>query len=509
MTTPTFTTPPDAPSRAEPSTFSAKADAFVPYFTTLQGELVTGTAWFNSTASTVALNAATASGASSSALSVAGASAWVSAASYDQYDAVFSTVDYQTYRAKTTHTGETTDPSSDTINWAIVSPAAGAALGDYLQTERDPTADGFVLADGTAYLQSAYPALYAELGLLGDFNVQVADPATMPGNPTQDTAFSSDETYMAVAHSVSPYITIYKQVGGVFTKLADPATLPGGNGDKLAWSSDDTYLAVSHTNPPYLTIYKRSGDTFTKLADPTGLVAGRSYGLAFSPDDTHLAVSHQASPIIAVYKRTGDTFAKIADLPSLPTNVAYDLRYSPDGTYLACAVGVSPYVLIYKRAGDVYTKLADPVGIAAGAHYGLDFNADGSVLVVTHLSGAGGYFTVFTRVGDVFTKVNVGLRLPSAGLSCRYSADGNYIFMGFSATPYVHIYKVSGTSLTKLENVCGDEASVVNGGSFSPLGTYLALAASTSTLSIYEQKSYDIATEFVVPVNVPNYIKAE
>ena len=122
MTTPTFTTPPDTPSRAEPSTFSAKADAFVTYFTTLQGELVTGTAWFNSTASTVAINAGLAQAASISALAVANAEAWVSAAAYSQYDAVFSTVDYQTYRAKTTHTGETTDPSSDTTNWEMVLP---------------------------------------------------------------------------------------------------------------------------------------------------------------------------------------------------------------------------------------------------------------------------------------------------------------------------------------------------------------------------------------------------
>jgi len=42
---------------------------------------------------------------------------------------VWSSVDYGTYRAKTTHSGETTDPSSDTTNWALVAANGLAALG--------------------------------------------------------------------------------------------------------------------------------------------------------------------------------------------------------------------------------------------------------------------------------------------------------------------------------------------------------------------------------------------
>ena len=42
----------------------------------------------------------------------------------------------------------------------------------------------------------------------------------------------------------------------------------------VAFSSDDTYMAVAHQNSPFITIYKRSGDTFTKLADPATLPTG-------------------------------------------------------------------------------------------------------------------------------------------------------------------------------------------------------------------------------------------
>jgi hypothetical protein len=62
---------------------------------------------------TNAANSATA--AANSAASVA--SAWSSGSSYSVGTLVYSTVDYKTYRAITTHSGETTDPSSDITNW--------------------------------------------------------------------------------------------------------------------------------------------------------------------------------------------------------------------------------------------------------------------------------------------------------------------------------------------------------------------------------------------------------
>ena len=131
MPDPTFTTAPDAPSRAEPATFSTKADAFLSWMQTFQGEMTTAVPWVSNSVSQIALDAATSTAASNAAVNAAGASAWVSAAAYDQYDAVFSTVDYQTYRAKTTHSGETTDPSSDATNWEIISPSLSTDVQEF------------------------------------------------------------------------------------------------------------------------------------------------------------------------------------------------------------------------------------------------------------------------------------------------------------------------------------------------------------------------------------------
>ena len=45
----------------------------------------------------------------------------------------------------------------------------------------------------------------------------------------------------------------------------------------------EKFLAVAHEVSPYVTIYKRSGDTFTKLVNPAALPTGVGYGVAFYP----------------------------------------------------------------------------------------------------------------------------------------------------------------------------------------------------------------------------------
>lgn len=133
---------PTAPSRARPSTFASEADAFLAALATFVTEVnasgdyidgigtsvdtdATAAAASASAAATSETNAAnSATAAANSAANVA--SAWSSGASYSVGTLVYSTVDYKTYRAITTHSGETTDPSSDLTNWVSM---AGITTG--------------------------------------------------------------------------------------------------------------------------------------------------------------------------------------------------------------------------------------------------------------------------------------------------------------------------------------------------------------------------------------------
>lgn len=128
MTAPTITALPTPPSRQDPETFADRSDAFLGALPTFQSELNTLGDYVETTAAEVDADAATASAAAASAVAAAGATAWVSGASYNAGAVVYSLIDFQTYRAKTTHSGVATDPSAYATNWVQIS--LGSFAGD-------------------------------------------------------------------------------------------------------------------------------------------------------------------------------------------------------------------------------------------------------------------------------------------------------------------------------------------------------------------------------------------
>jgi hypothetical protein len=77
-------------------------------------------------------------------------------------------------------------------------------------------------------------------------------------------------------------------------------------------------MSVVHSTSPFVTIYKRAGDVFTKLANPADLPASSGYGCAFSPDGTYMSVAHGTSPFVTIYKGVeGLSFIDILNIPDV------------------------------------------------------------------------------------------------------------------------------------------------------------------------------------------------
>lgn len=111
---------PTAPSRADPTNFSDRADAFLTALPTFGTEANVLQADVNSKqiiASTAATNAAASALAAGS---TAGCTIWVSGTTYAIGDNRFSPINFLTYRRKLAGAG-TTDPSLDSTNWALIS----------------------------------------------------------------------------------------------------------------------------------------------------------------------------------------------------------------------------------------------------------------------------------------------------------------------------------------------------------------------------------------------------
>src|SRR3989344_3887844 len=245
----------------------------------------------------------------------------------------------------------------ENLRFAIQAIQESAASAEEILVPASGGSDTLTLAmpppsgDNQTYFGWAWSGNETDIGGSFDTPVKLANPAMVPTGTGNGASFSPDNTYLAIAHACTPYVTIYKRSGDTFTKLANPATLPTGIGKGASFSPDNTYLAISHDSTPYVTIYRRSGDTFTKLANPATLPTGIGKGASFSPDNTYLAIAHTLSPNVTIYKGSGDTFTKLANPATLPIGTGNGASFSPDNTYLAIAHTLSPNVTIYKGSG--------------------------------------------------------------------------------------------------------------------------------------------------------------
>jgi hypothetical protein len=160
MTAPTFTPPPEAPSRSDNADdFVNKSDAFLSWIVTHAAELAAAVTWMNGVSAQASTDAATAASAATASSASAGAVRWVSGTTYPQDAVVISPTTYLSYRRKTAG-GGVTDPASDTTNWVpLVSGGDVTLTGAQQLTNKTlanpifdgtPTEDIFTMTDSSS-----------------------------------------------------------------------------------------------------------------------------------------------------------------------------------------------------------------------------------------------------------------------------------------------------------------------------------------------------------------------
>ena len=263
--------------------------------------------------------------------------------------------------------------------------------------------------------------------------------------------FSSDDTYLAVSLTDSPYLKIYKRSGDTFTLLSGPNSVPTNDGECVAFSRDTTYLALGHAATGYLMIYKRSGDTFTKLTNPTTTPTGEPTDVRFSPNGDYLTVTHNTSPFVSIYKRSGDTFTKLANPSNLPTQLCNEVSWSPDSTYMAIVHDSSPYMTIFSRSGDTFTKVENPSTLPDGNGDGISFSIDGLYLAIIHTTTSRG--KIYKRSGDTFTYQSSLSDSTATPTSVKFSKSGVYLALTSFNTPYIDVFKTTINSISAFNKI--------------------------------------------------------
>lgn len=389
---------------------------------------------------------------------------------------------------------------------AGIEPAEGANWlridvslpGDVRWTGQDLSGTGWLKCDGSVYLQSAHPNLFAEIGQGPmEYVKNIPEPSSVLPQP-RGFAWSGDSSYFGVCFRSEPFFRVWSRAGATFTALADPVSLPTGEANNISLSSDGTFVAVAHNVTPFITIYERSGAALNKLTNPAVLPAGNAEDCAISPNNEFLAVAHATSPYVTIYQSSGSTWTKIANPGTLPTADANGVAWSADSQFLVVAHFTSPFITIYQRSGTTFTKLANPAALPTGAAKSAAFSADGTLLAIGHDTSP--YLTVYEIAGTTFTKIADPATLPPENaVSVAISPESNEIaWAGFDG---VMMFTWDGTTLAKAPDLDPDPASV-SGLAWAPDGAYIGITSNTSTaglrVQIYEPIC-DKNTEFTVP----------
>lgn len=491
----TITTLPDAPSRADPATFSSKSDAllgalatFVTETNTVAGECVSnaatattqaGLATTNGAAqvslataqvvlateqvalaTTQATNSANSATASANSALVAGAIAWVSGTTYAIGDTRYSPIDFQTYRRTTSGAG-TTDPSADSANWtkalvAGVTSVTNATTATTLTStptllKITPASYGVAvtLPDATTCSvggpvhivdnRGFYPVkiLDSTGTLLGFVGGGVVSNVNLDSNSTAAGVWSCSNTERIA----------------VTAEYFSNALLTSGTGMiSVIIDSDRTLLITTGNTSNYAVIYNSSTLTWgtavlvrasASTASPVAILSAANQVLVCSSD----ATTGMETVVLSISTNTITVNAAVA------TTLAGD--FSSFGHIIA--VG-SSFVVSYGRATNVTAIRAITISGTVptiGAESALtpagvtpaDLYASGSVVRTISSSASFVYAKPFTVSGSTLsagTEASVGC--TAASRRSFLNGNGNIVAHYINTTHYATIFKLTSTT---------------------------------------------------------------
>lgn len=275
--------------------------------------------------------------------------------------------------------------------------------------------------------------------------------------------------------------------------------------------SDNGYIALGINAAPWHALYFQSGDTITKLNDiSSGLPTGATNGIALSTNATYLAMAHTAGTFLKIFKRRGDEFTNTnVNISATPPSVGRDCAFTNDNQFLAVGHGYSGAPLqslsVYQRTSagnpivDTFTKLSitdqPPDDV-----YGVSWSSDGTYLACAHFTTP--FVTIYKRSGTTFTKLSVTGGNP-AGNAFRvaFSPDDTYVAIAHTTTPFVTVYKRSGDTFTKLADSAFDVSPGNNCRSiaWSPNGVYLGVGIGAGNFQIVYKRINDAFTKQTDP----------
>jgi hypothetical protein len=214
-----------------------------------------------------------------------------------------------------------------------------------------------------------------------------SSPSILPSSSANCVTWNKSGSCIAVAHNrsgVSTNISVYSWIdqprssgGGFGSKYSNPSPIPPGNVLGVSFNNAGTAIAVAHTNSPFISVYEWSDATGfgAKYPNPSILPPASGRYVTFNPNDTSIAVAHDNAPGVSVYQWSNSTgFGSRYPNPSpAPTGSSRTVKFNSTGTVIAFAAtsidGFGLFVYPWSNStgfGSRYSNPPNVLNIGAG-----------------------------------------------------------------------------------------------------------------------------------------------
>lgn len=230
---------------------------------------------------------------------------------------------------------------------------------------------------------------------------------------------------------------------GFGTKYTNPGSLPPGTGNGIDFSYNDDALAVAHSNSPFVAVYRWSyaSGFGTKYANPSPALPGSGYGVSFHPNGDAIAIA-SATPYVYRWTYAGGFGTRYTNPGGIPTTTS-DCQFSPDGTVLIYTALSSPWVHAYRWSSSGYgVKYSNPSTLPGGGMENVSWNPTGTAVGMTGVGGARVYaWNNTTGFGTRFTAAIAG-----DGRGISFSNDNTAVAVASQDSPRVQAWPWNDTT---------------------------------------------------------------
>lgn len=225
-----------------------------------------------------------------------------------------------------------------------------------------------------------------------------------------------------------------------------------------AFSPNGIYVAVCGTQAGTLNIFKRVGATnsYNQAVFSSPLLTQQARSVSWSPDSKFVIVTYiSAAPYMRMWSRTGDTFTQVTLPAVVGSQGSGSAAFSPSGKYIAITTNANATGLqvFMRNPDDTFTNLGVVNNISGTLAFtglgGPSWSADDNYFVTPQAGAGTGSMRVVKRTSETtFDLLPVFSTVTSNSYSPKFTPDGNWIVVGKSVAPWVHVFQRSGDNFT-------------------------------------------------------------